>query len=53
MDLSLSRRILDRTRIFMNAKNILDKEYPIFKRQGRANNIAPGRVVMAGLRVDL
>ena len=53
VDLSLSRKILDRTHVFMNAKNILGKEYPIFKREGRANNIAPGRVVMAGLRVDL
>ncbi|MGM0425136.1 MAG: TonB-dependent receptor plug domain-containing protein [Thermodesulfobacteriota bacterium] len=53
MDLALSRKVTDRMQVFVNAQNILDKEYPIFLRQGRADDIAPGRIVMAGIKVDL
>ncbi|MFP4393072.1 MAG: TonB-dependent receptor plug domain-containing protein [Desulfohalobiaceae bacterium] len=53
VDMSLSRRVMDRMQFFVQANNILDKEYPIFLRQGRANDIAPGRIVMAGIKVDL
>ncbi len=53
VDLALSRKVMDRMQVFVQAENILDKEYPIFLRQGRPDDIAPGRIVMAGIKVDL
>jgi len=53
VNLRASRRLLDRFTVYLNAQNILDEKYVIFRRQGRADTIAPGAIFMAGVKVEL
>jgi outer membrane receptor protein involved in Fe transport len=36
----------------MNAENLFDKRYPMFRSQGSEDTIAPGLIVTAGIRLD-
>ena len=53
VDLRMSRRFMDRFTVYLNAENIFDEEYVIFRRLGRDDTVAPGAVFMGGLKVDL
>lgn len=52
LDASLSRRFFGRLTAYVNVENLFDEEYPIFRRQGRADTIAPGRIVIGGIRFE-
>ncbi|MFN2354786.1 MAG: TonB-dependent receptor plug domain-containing protein [Desulfopila sp.] len=52
VDASLSRRFFDQLTVFVNIENLSDEEYPIFRRQGRADTIAPGLIVSSGLKYE-
>jgi iron complex outermembrane receptor protein len=53
VDLRISRRFMDRFTVYLNAENIFDDEYAIFRRHGRDDTVAPGAVFMGGVKVDL
>ncbi len=53
LDLSLSRKFMDRVRVYMNAENILNNPYPIFLSRSKSNTIAPGIVITGGVKVEL
>ncbi len=50
LDASVSRKFLDRFTVYVNAENIFDKEYSIFRSAGDPDTIAPGAIVTAGLK---
>jgi len=52
MDATISRKFFDRVTAYMNAENLLDEEYPIFRSQGRADTIAPGLIVTSGVKFE-
>jgi len=52
VDLSLSRKFLNHYTVYLNAENIFDKEYPIFKSATSADTIAPGLIVSGGLTFE-
>lgn len=52
VDASVSRRFFDRVTAYLNIENIFDEEYPMFRRQGRADTIAPGAIVTGGLTFE-
>jgi outer membrane receptor protein involved in Fe transport len=43
---------VDHVTAFVNAENIFDKEYAMFRSQGREDTIAPGLIVTAGIRLE-
>ncbi len=52
VDASVSRKFFDRVTAYVNAENIFDKEYPIFRSISSGDTIAPGAIVTAGLKVE-
>ena len=36
----------------MNIENIFDEEYSMFRRQGRADTIAPGIIITGGVTLE-
>jgi outer membrane receptor protein involved in Fe transport len=52
VDLSLSRKFFNRVTFYVNAENIFDKEYPIFLSPSSGDTIAPGIIVMSGVKID-
>ncbi len=52
MDASVSRRFFDRLTAYVNIENLFDEEYPIFRKNGRADTIAPGVIVTGGVRFE-
>ncbi|GAB6161633.1 TonB-dependent receptor [Desulfothermus naphthae] len=50
MDVSMSRQFFNFLTAFINIENLFDEEYPIFKRKGRADTIAPGTIISGGLK---
>lgn len=52
IDLSLSRKFFNRVTLYVNAENIFDKEYPIFLSPSSGDTIAPGIIVMSGVKVE-
>jgi outer membrane receptor protein involved in Fe transport len=52
MDATISRKFFDRVTAYINAENLLDEEYPIFRSQGRADTIAPGLIVTSGVKFE-
>ena len=52
VDASVSRRFFDRFTAYVNAENIFDEEYPIFRRLGRSDTIAAGVIVTGGVKFE-
>ena len=52
MDASVSRRFFNRLTAYVNIENLFDEEYPIFRRKGRADTIAPGVIVTGGVKFE-
>jgi len=52
IDATISRKFFDHVTAYINAENLLDEEYPIFRRQGRSDTIAPGLIVTGGLKFE-
>ncbi|MFO7963293.1 MAG: TonB-dependent receptor [Desulfobacterales bacterium] len=52
LDAAVSRRFLDRFTAYINAENLFDEAYPIFRAQGRADTIAPGLIVTGGVKFE-
>ncbi len=52
VDVSVSRKFFDRYTVYVNAENIFDKEYPIFRSTTDPDTIAPGAIVTAGLKFE-
>jgi outer membrane receptor for ferrienterochelin and colicin len=52
VDASVSRKLVDHVTVYMNAENLFDKRYPMFRSQGSEDTIAPGLIVTAGIRLD-
>ncbi len=52
LDASVSRRFFDRWTAYLNVENLLDEEYPVFRRRGLTDTIAPGLIVSGGLKVE-
>lgn len=52
VDLQVSRRVTDRFTVYLNAENIFDEEYVIFRSLGRDDTVAPGAVFTGGLKID-
>ncbi|MGM0656695.1 MAG: TonB-dependent receptor plug domain-containing protein [Thermodesulfobacteriota bacterium] len=52
IDLRVSRRFMDHFTVYLNAENIFDEEYVIFRRLGRDDTVAPGAVFTGGLKIE-
>lgn len=52
LDASVSRTFMNKLTIFANAENILNNEYPIFLSKSSGNTIAPGIIVLAGVKFE-
>ncbi|MFW5699493.1 MAG: TonB-dependent receptor plug domain-containing protein [Bacteroidota bacterium] len=52
IDLSLSRKFMDRVTVYLNAENILNNQYPIFLSRSKSNTIAPGLIINGGIKVE-
>jgi outer membrane receptor protein involved in Fe transport len=52
MDLAVSRKFLDHFTVYANIENIFDKEYPIFLSPASGDTIAPGIIIIAGLKFE-
>ena len=52
IDLSLSRQLINRFTVFVNAENILNNEYPIFLARSKSNTMAPGIIITGGIKVE-
>jgi outer membrane receptor protein involved in Fe transport len=52
VDASVSRRFFDRITAHLNIENIFDEEYSMFRRQGRADTIAPGAIITGGVTLE-
>ncbi|MDZ7664159.1 MAG: TonB-dependent receptor [Desulfotignum sp.] len=52
VDASVSRKLVDHVTAFVNAENIFDEEYAMFRSQGQQDTIAPGLIVTAGIRLE-
>ncbi len=50
MDVSISRQFFKFLTIYANIENLFDEKYPIFRKKGRADTIAPGTIINAGLK---
>lgn len=53
VDLRISRKFMDRFTVYLNAENIFDEEYVIFRQASKEDTVAPGAVFMGGLKIDL
>lgn len=52
LDMSFSRTYTDKFTVFVNAENILNNKYPIFLSPSAGNTIAPGTIVMGGIKYE-
>ncbi|RLB10912.1 MAG: hypothetical protein DRG27_02220, partial [Deltaproteobacteria bacterium] len=52
MDVSVSRRFFNHLSAYVDIENLFDEEYPIFRKKGREDTIAPGIIVKGGIRVE-
>lgn len=52
VDASVSRRFFDRFTAYVNAENIFDKEYPMFRSLSSGDTIAPGVIVTGGVKFE-
>ncbi|MGQ9648082.1 MAG: TonB-dependent receptor plug domain-containing protein [Thermodesulfobacteriota bacterium] len=52
VDVSLSRKFYNRFTVYLNAENIFDKKYPIFLSASSGDTIAPGAIIMGGVKVE-
>ncbi|MDZ7581637.1 MAG: TonB-dependent receptor [Deltaproteobacteria bacterium] len=52
VDASVSRRFFDRLTAYINVENLFDEEYPIFKSLSASDTIAPGLIVIGGLKFE-
>lgn len=53
VDASVSRRFFDRFSVYLNAENIFDEEYPLFRSVSSGDTIAPGIIVTGGVTFEL
>ncbi len=53
VDASVSRKFFDRLTAYVSAENIFDEEYPIFRSLSSSDTIAPGLIVIGGVKIDL
>ncbi len=53
IDLSISRKFINRMTVYLNAENILNNPYPIFLSPSSGNTIAPGIIINGGIKVEL
>jgi outer membrane receptor for ferrienterochelin and colicin len=52
VDASVSRKLVDHVTVFVNAENLFDENYAMFRSQGQQDTIAPGLIVTAGVRLE-
>ena len=52
VDASVSRRFFDRFTAYVNAENIFDEEYAMFRSLSRGDTIAPGVIVTGGVKFE-
>ena len=52
MDVSVSRGFSDWLTAYVNIENLFDEEYPIFRRKGRTDTIAPGIIINGGIKIE-
>ncbi|MFO7713670.1 TonB-dependent receptor plug domain-containing protein [Desulfosarcina sp.] len=52
VDASVSRRFFERLTAYLNAENIFDEEYPIFRSPSAGDTIAPGVIVAGGVKFE-
>ena len=52
VDVSLSRKIFERFNLYVNAENIFDRKYLVFKSVSSGDTIAPGVIVTTGLKFE-
>jgi len=52
VDVSLSRKIFERFNLYVNAENIFDRKYLVFKSVSSGDTIAPGVIVTTGLKLE-
>jgi len=52
VDVRVWRRFVDRITAYVNVENVFDKEYPIFLSPASGDTIAPGVVIMGGIKVE-
>jgi outer membrane receptor for ferrienterochelin and colicin len=52
VDASVSRRFFDRLTAYVNAENLFDEEYAMFRSLSAGDTIAPGLIVMAGIKYE-
>ncbi len=52
LDASASRKLVDHVTAFVNVENLFDKQYPMFRSQGREDTIVPGLIVNTGIRLE-
>ncbi len=48
----MSRKLVDHVTVYVNAENLFDENYAIFRSQGREDTIASGLIVTAGISLD-
>ena len=52
VDVRVWRRFFDRVTAYVNVENLFDREYPIFLSASSEDTIAPGVIVLGGIKVD-
>lgn len=52
VDVKVWRKFLDRVTAYVNVENLFDREYPIFLSASSGDTIAPGVVVLGGIKVE-
>ncbi len=52
VDASVSRKFFDRLTAYVNAENIFDEEYAMFRSLSSGDTIAPGVIVRGGMKVE-
>ncbi|MGQ9788936.1 MAG: TonB-dependent receptor plug domain-containing protein [Candidatus Hadarchaeaceae archaeon] len=52
VDIGVSRKFFDRFTAYVNAENIFDKKYPLFKTASFGDTCAPGVIVMGGVKFE-
>jgi len=49
---AISRKFFDHATLYVNAENIFDEEYTIFKSLSRSDTIAPGAIYTCGVKFE-
>jgi iron complex outermembrane receptor protein len=52
VDLAVARKFYDHVTAYVNVENLFNKKYPIFLSRSRGDTIAPGIIVMGGLKFE-